>query len=726
MNVVTATSRRAFLTGAAGLVIGVALPLKGRAQSGAASVIQGDGTGGAFAPNAFVRIAPDDTVTVLIKHIEFGQGPFTGLTTLVAEELDASWDQMRAEAAPSDAELYKNLAFGLQGTGGSTAIANSYIQMRQAGAAARAMLVAAAARAWDVPEGEITVSAGRIAHEGSGRSSGFGAFAEAARESEVPSEPRLKDPKDFVLIGTDRPKVDSLAKSTGTAEFTIDVYRDGMQTVAVAHPPKFGATVASVDAADALAIEGVERVETLSKGVAVYARDTYAAFLGRDALKIEWDESGAETRSGETLMAEAAEAARSSAAVAEASGDVDTAISEAETVHEAEFRFPLLAHAALEPMDVVIEHRGDEAEVWMGSQLQTVDHQVVADVLGLGMDRVRVNTTFAGGSFGRRAQPASDVAAEAAEIAKAAGPGSYKMVWTRENDMKAGFYRPITVHRLRGGLDAAGNIVGWENTIANQSIVAGSPFEMMIEDGIDPTSVEGSTKMPYAWPAHRISWARMESGVPVLWWRAVGHTHTAYATEVFLDELLEKGGKDPVDGRLALLKQDAGRDRGVLEAVADLANWQGPTANGKGYGVALHESFGSYVAMIAEVEEAEGMPRVTRVWAGIDCGVAVNPNVIRAQIEGGVGYGLSAALKNEITLEEGGTIREANFDTYPLLRIDEMPAVEVAIVASTADPTGVGEPGLPPIAPAVANAWRALTGETVRRLPFSRGQEGRA
>ncbi|MEM8627622.1 MAG: molybdopterin cofactor-binding domain-containing protein, partial [Pseudomonadota bacterium] len=456
-----------------------------------------------------------------------------------------------------------------------------------------------------------------------------------------------------------------------------------------------------------------------SAGVAVYGRNTWAAIQGREALDITWDESAAETRSSAELAQVFREAARAGVQVAEESGDVDAALAGAETVLEAEFEFPYLAHATLEPLDAVLEVRDGAAELWMGSQLQTVDHGVAAQVLGIGQDKVKINTMMAGGSFGRRAQPASHVVAEIAEIAKAAGDGAYKLLYTREDDMRGGYYRPLTVHRMRGGLDAAGNIVAWENTIANQSIVAGTPFEMLIQEGIDATSVEGSTKMPYAWPAHRVAWAQTQAKVPVLWWRAVGHTHTAYATETFLDELLAKAGKDPVQGRLDLLKSDTGRDRAVLERVAQMSNWSGADAgNGRRRGVALHESFASYVAMIAEVSEQDGAPRVHKVWCAIDCGVAVNPNVIRMQIEGGVGFGLCAALFNEITLEEGGTVAQGNFDAYRLLRNSEMPDVEVAIIKSSAAPTGVGEPGVPPIAPAVANAWRALTGETPRKLPF--------
>jgi len=713
----TSIPRRNFLKGGVGLVIGVALPLPRRAlaaEGGAGQPVPAD-------PNAFVRIAPDNTVTVISKHIEFGQGPYTGLATLVAEELDADWSQIRVESAPADAETYKNFAFGVQGTGGSNAMANSYRQMRKAGAAARAMLVDAAAREWGVDAGTIEVSKGVVSHAGSGRSATFGDLAEAARESDFPTQPQLKSPDQFVLIGTDVPKVDSKVKSTGEAEFTIDVYRDGMLTVVVAHPPKFGATVASVDASKAKEVAGVVRVEQIPSGVAVYAKNTYAAIQGRKALNVEWDESKAETRSTEELFEAFSAAAKKPGKQVEATGDVDAALAGADRVLEAEYRFPYLAHAPLEPLDGVIEWKKGQAEVWMGSQLQTVDHNTMAQVLGIDPADVAIHTMFAGGSFGRRAQAGGDFAAEVAAVAKAGGDGAYKLLWTREDDIQGGFYRPLTVHRLRGGLDADGNIVGWENTIANQSIMGGTPFEGFMQDGIDPTAVEGSRAMPYAWPANRVSWARMESPVSVLWWRSVGHTHTAYATETFLDELLAAAGKDPVEGRLALMKPEAKRLAGALERVAELAGWKGVKGDdGRAYGVAAHKSFDSYVATIAEVSDEDGMPKVHRVWCAIDCGVAINPNVIRAQIEGGIGYGLSAAMFNELTLEKGGTIGQQNFDTYRLLRINEMPAIEVAVVKSDEDPTGVGEPGLPPIAPAVANAYRVLTGSTPRQLPFTR------
>lgn len=720
-------SRRNFLASSAGLVIGVSLPLKGRAQSGAEAAMGGNASpegSGSFAPNAFVRIAPDDTVTVLIKHIEFGQGPYTGLSTLVAEELDADWSQMRAESAPFDNELYKNLAFGLQGTGGSTAMANSYTQMRRAGAAARAMLVQAAAAEWGVPADEIVVNKGVISHPG-GPSSGFGAFAEAAAQLTPPEEPKLKDPIEFTLIGTDVPKLDSRAKSTGEAIFTMDVYREGMQTVVVAHPPKMGGKVASYDDSAAVDVPGVVAVRQIPQGIAVYASSTHAAIKGRDALSIEWDNSAAETRSSDQIYADFSAAADAGGKDAEVIGEGATPIEGASQVIEAEFRFPYLAHAAMEPLDGVLEITDAGAEAWVGSQFPSLDVPTIAQTLGMDATKVKMNVMLAGGSFGRRAQDTAHFAAELAQVAKAAGgTGAWKLLWTREDDMTGGYYRPLTVHKMRAGLDESGAIVGWEDVVVNQSIMAGGPMASMMQDGIDPTSLEGATKMPYALANSRVGWVQENSPVSVLWWRSVGHTHTAYATEVFLDMALEAAGKDPVQGRLDLLKPEAGRDRAVLEKAAQMAGWDGKTVKGdKAYGVALHESFNSYTAQIAEVSNVDGMPRVTRVWCAIDCGVAVNPNVVRAQIEGGVGFGLGSVLFNELTLGEGGAIRETNFDTYRMLRINEMPEVIVEIIDSAEDPTGVGEPGTPPIGPAVANAWRALTGQNVTHLPFTRAKD---
>jgi isoquinoline 1-oxidoreductase beta subunit len=700
----------------AGLVIGFYLPRGLRAAAAAPT-----NAAAPFAPNAFVRIGTDDTVTVLIKHIEFGQGPFTGLATLVAEELDADWSQVRAEHAPSNPELYKNLLFGVQGTGGSSAIANSYEQMRQAGATARTMLVDAAAQAWRVPASEITVERGVLRHTRTRRQGRFGQFTEAAARLPVPSGVKLKDPSTFRFIGKDGSvrKLDAAAKTNGKAQFTLDIRERGMLTVVVARAPHFGARVASFDVAEARAVRGVVDVRQIPTGVAVYADGFWPAAKARDRLRITWDESGAERRGSEQIITEYRALARRPGQMAAAHGDVDGALARANRVVEAEFVFPYLAHATMEPLDGFLGWDGQRAVARLGSQLQTGDHQTIAKVLGLPFERVQLETMVAGGSFGRRAQQTMHLAAELAEVAKAIGPGRpVKLVWTREDDTRGGYYRPLTVHRMRGAVQD-GRIVAWADTTVTQSILKGSPFEGMIEKGIDATSVEGGREIPYDIAAFRCDLHTTEVGVPVLWWRSVGHTHTGYAVECFVDELLQLAGQDPVAGRLAMMGK-APREAGVLRAAAQLARWSGPApVNGRARGVAVVKSFNTYVAQIAEVSLERGLPRVHKVWCAVDCGVAVNPDVIRAQMEGGIGFGLGHALYAEITLEDGRPV-QGNFDSYRSLRIHEMPEVEVTIVRSSEKPTGVGEPGVPPIAPAVANALGRLGVERPRRLPMVR------
>ncbi|MEQ9487404.1 MAG: xanthine dehydrogenase family protein molybdopterin-binding subunit [Alphaproteobacteria bacterium] len=731
MNAIPKTpnlSRRAVLTGigglAAGLTLGVWLPKLAKAQSGIVDAPADPSK--VFTANAFIQVGIDDTVTVLIKHIEFGQGPFTGLTTLVAEEMDADWSQMRATHAPADVSKYVNKLFGMQGTGGSTAMASSFTVMREAGAAARAMLVEAAADEWGVPASEITISKGVVSHQASGRTIGFGALSPKAAMVPVPETVTLKDPKDFVFIGKDMPKLDTFAKTTGEATFTQDVFRFGMIVAAVAHPPAFGATVKSFDATDTLKVRDVIEVKQIPTGVAVYARHTFAAFKGRDALKVEWDTSAAETRSSKQMIADYKKATEKKGLVAAEIGVVDKRMEHEETVHEAVYEFPFLAHAPMEPLDGVIERRGDEVEAWLGSQIQTMDHGTIAGVMGLKPEQVQVHTMLAGGSFGRRAQPDSGFAAELASVLKATDQEkAVKLVWSREDDIRGGRYRPLGVHRLKGAIDKDGNISGWDQTIAIQSIMMGTGFEdFMVRDGIDATSVEGASDMPYRISDVRVSVHNMQNGVPPLWWRSVGHTHTAFAVEVFLDELLRIAGRDPLQARLDMMGVEFVRERAVLERVADLADWGGPVPEGRARGVAVHKSFNSYVAQVAEVSQGEedGVPRVHKVWCAVDCGIPVNPNVIRAQMEGGIGYGLGHILYGSIDLEEGGAVRQSNFDEYRSLRINEMPEVDVAIIDSTEPPTGVGEPGTPPVGAAVANAWIALTGQRIRRLPFTANQ----
>jgi len=657
---------------------------------------------------------------VLSKHIEFGQGTYTGLATVLAEELDADWSQVRVEAAPADASRYANLFFGIQGTGGSTAMANSWEQMRKAGATARALLVAAAAATWQVPVEAITVEKGVVRHDPSGRSARFGELVERAATLEPPAEPTLKHPDDFTLIGREPlPRVDVPAKSDGSARFTLDMDLPGLLTAVLSRPPRFGGKVKSFDASAAKKVRGVVDVVETPRGVAVLAESFWAAKKGRDALEITWDDSAAETRGSAELLAEYRELLGKPGAVAREEGDPDAALEGAAKVIEADYEFPYLAHAPMEPLDCVIRPEEGGCEVWAGSQLQTVDQGSVAGILGLPPEKVRLHTLLGGGSFGRRATPDADVATETAQIVKASGGARpVKLVWTREDDVRGGKYRPMYVHRLRAGLDDEGKLVAWTHRIVGQSILAGTPFEQaLVQNGIDGTSVEGARTIPYAVPHLRVELHSPDVGVPVLWWRSVGHTHNDYCVETFLDEVAHTAGHDPVELRRGLLEEHP-RHLGVLELAAEKAGWGGPLPSGRARGVAVVKSFDSYVAEVAEISLGEGgMPRVHRVVCAVDCGVAINPDNLRAQMQGGIGFGLGAVLYNEVVLEDG-RVRESNFHDYRPLRIHEMPEVEVHIVRSAEAPTGVGEPGVPPIGPALANAYFALTGHRVRRLPF--------
>jgi isoquinoline 1-oxidoreductase beta subunit len=711
--------RRQFLRAGAALTIAFYLPDARGQLSGPGKTVATDASRGGFAPNAFVRVGADNSVTVMAKHIEMGQGTYTGLATLVAEELDADWQQVRVEGAPADAGRYNNLFWGpTQGTGGSTAIANSYEQLRKAGAAARAMLVSAAAETWRVPANEITVSNGTLAHK-SGRKASFGELAEKAAAMPVPSDVKLKDPKQFKLIGKRVPRKDSRAKTNGTAQFTSDVKLTGMLTALVAHPPLFGATVKTFDASKAKAVSGVVNVVQIPTGVAVLGTNFWAARQGRNALSVEWDESGANKIGSAELLTQYKALAAKPGLTALKSGDVDKALAGAAKTLEGAFEFPYLAHSAMEPMNCVIQLKDGACEVWNGEQFQTVDQGNVARVVGLKPEQVKLNMLYAGGSFGRRANPQSDYLVEAAHIVKAInGSAPVKLQWTREDDTRAGYFRPLYFHTLRAGLDSQGKVVGWQHRIVGQSILAGTPFEpMMVKDGIDATSVEGASNLPYEIPAILVDLHTTKGAVPVQWWRSVGSTHTAFSTETFIDELAAAAGKDPVAFRHAMLAKHP-RHRGVLDLAAAKAGWGKPLPKGRARGVAVHESFNTFVAQVAEVTLLDkGAFRVDRVVCAVDCGVAVNPDVIRAQMEGGIGFGLSAALHGAITLKDG-RVEQSNFNDYRPLRINEMPRVEVYIVPSNEKPTGVGEPGVPPIAPAVANALAAATGQRLRNLPL--------
>jgi isoquinoline 1-oxidoreductase beta subunit len=722
-EILNASRRRFLQTGVAvgaGLVLGVHLPVSHGQGAGPGKAGDAPVAGGGFEPNAFVRIGTDNKVTVIAKHLEMGQGAYTGLATLVGEELDAAWDQIEVEAAPADAQVYNNLLWGpYQGTGGSTAIANAFTQMRKAGAAAREMLVSAAAKQWQVPEGEISISAGVVQHVGSKRNASFGELAELAAREPVPAEPLLKDPEDFRLIGKPLPRKDSPEKIQGRALFTQDLRLPGMLVALVSHPPRFGATLTSHDASAAKAVAGVVDVVPIPSGVAVLAKDFWSAKKGREALRVEWDESEAFAMSADDIMAEYRRLAEKPGLAARTDGDPVQALAKAQRTLEATYQFPYLAHAAMEPMDCVVQLSDEGCEIWNGAQLQTGDQLAVAALLDTKPEQVKINMLYAGGSFGRRANPQSDYVVEAASIAKAYKPGvPIKLIWTREDDMRAGYYRPAYYHRIQAGLDDQGKPTAWQHRIVGQSIVTGTAFEpALVKDGVDQTSVEGAVNLPYGIPNIGLDLHSPKLAVPIQWWRSVGSTHTAFVVETFIDELASAAGEDPVVLRRRLL-QGHPRHLGVLELAAEKAGWGRPLDKGRGRGIAVHESFNSYVAEVAEVTvQPDGGFSVDRVVIAVDCGIAVNPDIVRAQMEGGMGFGLSATLEGAMTFN-AGRVEQSNFNDYPVLRIDQMPEVEVYIVKSTEPPTGVGEPATPVIAPAVANALHAATGQRFYKLPL--------
>lgn len=678
---------------------------------------------GAFGP--FIKIAPDGAVTVISKHIEFGQGNHAGLAAIVAEELDADWTKVQVEQAPANAKLYANGALGAQLTGGSSAISNSWDQLRKAGAGARAMFVQAAANRWNVAVGEITVKDSVLTHT-SGKTASFGELLADAAKVPPPADVRLKDPKAFTLIGTDRVRrKDAQIKSDGTARYTQDVRLPDMLTAVVAHGPRFGAKVKSLDAAEAKKVPGVVDVFEIPTGVAVVAQTTYAARMGREALKLEWDEDKAEKRGSAAIAQlfkdvaagkntetkwEAFDQRGDATALASAKGD---------RVFETTYEFPYLAHATMEPMNCVAAVDGSKVKLTFGSQGQTLDQLAAAKIVGCLPGSVEIETLFAGGSFGRRANFQSDYVAECVHIAKKIGKGRpVKLVWTREDDMRAGYFRPLTIHAVKVQLDKDGYPAAWRHRIVSQSIMKGSP---MGGKGPDQTAIEGTAGSPYlkATPIVDAQVALPDVGVPVLWWRSVGATHTAFAMEHTIDQLAAKAGKDPIEYRRALYTK-AGADRHLAALNLAVEKASAPTV-GWTRGVAVHESFGSVVAQVAEVKLEDGVPRVGRVVTAIDCGVAVSPDQIAAQMEGGTCYGLSAALFGEVTLTDG-QIDQSNFDRYRVLRINEAPMVETNIVPSGNPPSGVGEPGTPVIGPAVANALFALNKTATTRLPFVRSE----
>ena len=645
-------SRRLFLktsavTGA-GLLIGFKLGCNSDSLEPEPPVVD-------FNPNAFVRIGSDNTVTVIAKHIEVGQGTFTGLATILAEELDADWNQVKVEHAPMDPEKYRNLFFPeipgvgpVMGTGGSTAMANSWMQLREAGATARAMLVAAAASEWGVSASSVSIERGVVS--AGGNSATFGELTTKAATLAMPASVELKDAADFKLIGSELPRVDVAPKTNGTAKYTMDIYQEGMLTAVVAHPPRFGGQVASFDDTAARSVPGVVDVVQIPQGVAVVAEGFWAARMGREALSIQWDETAAETRSTAELFAHYSDLAAQPGAMARNDGDATSAINGAATIIEADFEFPYLAHAPLEPLDCVMRLYGGVCDMWAGAQSPTSDQFAISQILGIPMENVRIHVQLAGGSFGRRATLDADIASETAFIVKALGGNRpVKLIWTREDDIRGGKYRPMFLHRVRAGLDASGNLIGWHDRIVGQSILGA-----FLPPGIPDTTTTEGALIPYDVPNVLVDVHTPQVGVPVLWWRSVEHTHNAFVAEVLIDELAEAAGADPYEFRRGLLANHP-RHLGVLDLAAEKADWTSAPRAGRARGIAVQESFGSFVAQVAEVSVgADGRPVVHRVVCAVDCGIAINPDNIRAQIEGGLGYGLAAALHNELTLDQAG------------------------------------------------------------------------
>lgn len=668
-----------------------------------------------FSANAFVRIGTDEKITVIVNHSEMGQGVYTALPMILADELDADWSKVGYEPAPVD-PAYNHPVFGMQMTGGSTSVWSSFEQFRKAGAAARAMLIAAAAQQWNVEPASCTTADGKVLHAASKRSATYGQLAESAAKMTPPAQVALKDPKDFKLIGKPIKRLDTAEKLNGKGVFGIDVALPGMLTAVVARPPVFGGKPKQVDTHEAMALPGVKQVVTVPSGVAVIADSFWHAKKGRDALKIDWDLGPMADFSSAAQREQYRALAQKPGLVARKEGDAEAELGKQSKVIEAEYEVPYLSHAMMEPLNCVVDLKADHCEIWTGTQFQTVDRAAAAQTAGLKPEQVQIHTTLLGGGFGRRANPASDFVTEAVHVAKAA-KAPVKVIWTREDDMRGGFYRPAYLHAIKGAVDADGNPIAWRHRIVGQSIVSGTPFEkVIVKDGIDGTSVEGAADLPYAIPNLLVENHTATVGVPVLWWRSVGHSHTAFVTECFLDELAALTHQDPYQYRRRLLAKHP-RHLGVLELAAEKAGWTKPLPAGRHRGIAVHEAFGSFSAQVAEVSVEGGQVRVHRVVCAIDCGAYVNPGIIEAQGHSGVVFGMSAAMYNELTFSKG-RLDQSNFHDYPMVRINECPEIEVHIVKNKEKSGGIGEPGVPCTAPAIANAIFAATGKRIRKLPI--------
>ena len=704
-------SRRDFLKTTAlaggGLIVGFTLPAASRLAMAA----------GDFRPNAFLRIDSAGDITIICAQSEMGQGVLTALPMLAADELDVDWSRVSVQQAGAD-KAYVNPVFGFQGTGGSTSIKGFWEPMRKAGAAAREMLVAAAAARWGLTPGACRTEAGYVLGAG-GHKASYGDLADAAGALPVPAKPRLKDPKDFRIIGKPLRRLDSPPKVDGSGTFGLDIRLPGMLTAVMARPPVPGAKLVSVDDSKARAVPGVHDVIRLPQGVAVLADGYWPAERGREALVLNWDKGRFAAVSTDSISKGLHAALDRKGAVARSDGDADA---KAARSIEATYEAPYLAHACMEPMNCTAWVKPDSAEIWAGTQSQGIHQGIVAGLTGLSPDRVRINTTYLGGGFGRRFAP--DFIIASTLLSKASGK-PVKLVYSREDDMRALYYRPASVARFKAGFDASGKPVSFQAGVATQALSIAAGFAKELKDGIDDEAVEGIKQFPYALPNVRVEYMREEPGYQVWFWRSVGCSQNGFFREAFVDEMATAAGKDPYEFRRSLLAAHP-RQLGVLELAAAKAGWGKPLPAGVYRGIAVVESFGSYVAEVAEVSVADdGTPRVHRIVAAVDCGRIVNPQIVHRQVESAIVYGLSAAFYGRIDVKDGEVV-QGNFDTYPVLRMAGMPKVEVHIVPSTEHPSGIGEPGLPPAAPAVCNAIFAATGKRIRKLPIDTGLLKRA
>lgn len=674
-------------------------------------------------PSAFVHLAPNGEVTISVNRLEFGQGVQTGLSMILAEELDADWKLVRSTHGTAD-PVYADPLFGIHLTGGSHSIKNSYVQYRELGARSRAMLLNAAAARWNVEVSTLSTKAGTVLGP-KGRKAGYGELAQAAMALPVPEQVTLKDPKAFRIIGRPTGRLDARAKSSGRQNFGIDVRLPGQLTAVVARPPVFGAKLASVDDSATRALPGVKAVLRVqldrgAEGIAIVADGYWPAKQGRDALKLQWDTSKVEKVDSAQLLTQFRSLASQPGPRAL---DADMApLATAPKQLEAEFIFPYLAHAPMEPMNCTVQLSKDSAELWLGSQCPGLDAGAVAGALGLKPEQVKVNVLMAGGGFGRRFSSTSDYVVEAAQVAKAARNAGLnapvRTLWSREDDIKGGYYRPMHVHRARIGFDERGNVLAWDHTIVGQSITTGTVFgDFQVKNGIDATATEGM-RDPYPLPM-RLTVHHPKPNVPVLWWRSVGSTHTAYVMETLLDDIARATQQDPVAYRMRLFGEKHPRHRAALQLAVEKSGYgKKQLPSGRAWGVAVHQSFDSVVAYVVEASLKDGTPVLHKVTSGVHCNLAVNPRSIEAQVQGSAMMGLSMCLPGSAITFKDGVVEQSNFSDYVVARMTDAPSVEVHLVPSADAPTGMGEPGLPPLAPAFANAIARLTGKSLRELPF--------